>query len=125
LRLIFRKTWIAAVALASVLVLIMAAQVSTTSQGWSGFALAIPAFVLLVGVAVRFGLLSTVIMFAIGLILETVPLTADPSMSYFAHSSWLIGGVMALAVWAASAARAGQPLFTLNAPATATTTPLR
>jgi serine/threonine-protein kinase len=123
LRYVFRRTWIAAAVLAAIAIVIIAAQVITSSAGWSAFVLAIPTFVLLVGTAIRFGLLSTVVMFTVGLILTRLPLTVDPSMAYFAHSSWILGGIMSLAVWAASAARAGQPLFTLREVASATTTP--
>jgi hypothetical protein len=43
-------------------------------------------------------------------LLEIMPITGDPSMRYFASSMWLLGGVLALTVYAAYSARAGQGL---------------
>jgi serine/threonine-protein kinase len=69
---------------------------------------------MLLVVAVRYGLLTTITMMFVWMLLEANPLTADPSMRYFATSLWTLAGVFALAVFAAIAARAGQPLFSAS-----------
>jgi hypothetical protein len=111
LRLLFRRTWAAAAVVGLVIFGFSAVQMRSTPGAAMQLVLIALFLALMMIVVIRFGLLTTIVMFFIGPLLSIVPLTADPSMRYFATAMWVLAGVVGLAVVAASAARAGQPLL--------------
>jgi hypothetical protein len=62
---------------------------------------------------VRLGLLATATAMLAWVVLELLPLTANPAARHFAASAWILAGVLGVAVFAAYAARAGQPFVRL------------
>jgi serine/threonine-protein kinase len=111
-RTFLRSTRATVVAGVVLLLGIVGAELSS-EQAWPDIFLVVPGVALIFLMVVRFGLLSTIVMFYIGRLCETIPLTADPAMRYFPHSAWTLAAVFAFALFAAFAARAGQPLLKL------------
>ena len=69
---------------------------------------------MILAVTIRFGLLTTIVMFSIWILFEALPVTSDPGMRYFWTSTWVLVLVLAIAVFAAHASRAGRPLFNVS-----------
>jgi Protein kinase domain len=111
LRVVFRHTWLVVAVLTAVMVAFVSVEALRAPGGWTHLPLALLGTAGVLIVVVRFGLLATAVMFYVGSLLELMPLTADPSMRYFASSMWLLAGVLALTVYAAYSARAGQGLW--------------
>jgi predicted Ser/Thr protein kinase len=111
LRMLLGRTWLAAAVVIGLLVGANALEVSSSPGRWMELLITVPGVTMMLVVAIRFGLLTTIVMIFVWLVLVATPLTADPSMRYFAASAWTLAGVFALAVFAAHAARAGRPLF--------------
>jgi hypothetical protein len=111
LRMLTGRTWLSAAIVIALLTGLTALEVLGYQGGWVELFVAVPGITMLLVIAIRFGLLTTMVMLYVWLCLEALPLTADPAMRYFATSAWLLAGVFALALFAAHAARAGQPLF--------------
>jgi hypothetical protein len=111
LRMLLGRTWLAAAVLWVIISGLVALGVGSGAGKWIELAMIVAGVAMMLGVAVRFGLLATIVMFFVWVVFEATPLTADASQRYFATSMWILGGVLALAAAAAYAARAGQPLF--------------
>jgi hypothetical protein len=111
LRMVTGRTWLSAAIVIALLTSVTALEVLPDRGRWMELLIAVPGVTMMLVVAIRFGLLTTIVMSYVWLCIEALPLTADPSMRYFASSVWLLAGIFALALFAAYAARAGQPLF--------------
>jgi hypothetical protein len=112
LRLIFRRTPLAIVAWVVVLALFQSSQVLTSGTSVSiaaAFAACIIAALTIL--VVRYGLLVTAVAFAVGRILEDIPLTLSLSHWTATTSNLALATVLAVACFGFYAARAGQPLF--------------
>ena len=112
LRLIFRRTPLAIVAWVVVLALFQASQVlaSGTSM-WIAAAFQACMIAALTIMVVRYGLLVTAVAFAVGNILEDIPLTLSLSHWTATTSNLALATALALTFFGFYAARAGQPLF--------------
>ncbi len=110
LRVVFRRTWLVIAVLTAVMVAFVSIAALGAPGGWTHLPLALVGTAGVLIVLVRFGVLATAVMFYVHSVLEIMPITGDPSMRYFASSMWLLGGVLALTVYAAYSARAGQGL---------------
>ena len=112
LRLIFRRTSLAIAAWVVVLALFQASQVLTSGTSvWIAAAFQACMIVALTIMVVRYGLLVTAVAFAVGNILEDIPLTLSLSHWTATTSNLALATVLALACFGFYAARAGQPLF--------------
>jgi serine/threonine-protein kinase len=111
LRMLTGRTWLAAGIVIAVLVTVTVANVVGTPGRWVELFLAVPGITMMLVIAIRYGLLTTIVMLFVWVVLHVMPLTADPSMPYFGASAWMLAGVFALALFGAHAARAGQSLF--------------
>jgi hypothetical protein len=112
LRLIFRRTPLAIVAWVVVLALLQAPQVVTSGTSmWIAAAFQVCAIALLTIMVVRYGLLVTAVAFAVGNILEDIPLTLSLSHWTATTSNLALATALALTCFGFYAARAGQPLF--------------
>ena len=112
LRLIFRRTALAIVAWLVILTLFQATQVlSSGTSLWIAAAFQACLIVALTIMVVRYGLLVTAVTFAMGNILEDIPLTLSLSHWTATTSNLALATVLAVACFGFYAARAGQPLF--------------
>ena len=113
-RMLLRGTTRAVVTCALIAIVLVAIDLFSRPGAWTELLLVAAVLAVVFTVVVRYGLLATIVMFFVSGLPEVFPLTADPSTRYFAMSLCVIAGVLALAVFAAHAARAGQPLFTVS-----------
>jgi hypothetical protein len=113
LRMVFRRTSVTLAVLSFVLVGMTAFNLLSAPGRWTEFVLVFLAGFVMFAVVVRFGLLATLVMLYVWVLLEVVPITADPSARYFGMSSFVLLLVFSVALFAAYAARARQPLFKL------------
>ena len=111
LRGLVRRDWIAFAVIVVLFVTVVTVQLLQTPGAWTQLLLVALGTGLVIGVVIRFGLLTTIVMFFFGTLLEAMPLTVNPAARYFATATWLLAGIFAFALFAAYAARAGQPLF--------------
>jgi serine/threonine-protein kinase len=111
-RLIFRRTPSAIVAWVVVLALFQASQVLTSGTSiWIAAAFAACVIAALTTMVVRYGLLVTAVAFAMGNLLEDIPLTLSLSHWTATTSNLTLATVLAVTCFGLYAARAGQPLF--------------
>jgi hypothetical protein len=112
MRMIFRRTSWAAVALMLLTAVVQTPQVLFSGTTiWIATAFQIVLVVVLTTVIVRYGLLVTVVTFGLGRLLDDVPLTSSLSHWTATTSNLTIAAVVALTFFGFYAARAGQPLF--------------
>lgn len=112
LRLIFRRTPLAIVAWVVVLALFQASQVLTSGSSiWIAAAFQACLIAVLTIMVVRYGLLVTAVAFAVGNLLEDIPLTLSLSHWTATTSNLTLATALALTCFGFYAARAGQPLF--------------
>jgi hypothetical protein len=78
---------------------------------WIAAAFQVCAIALLTIMVVRYGLLATAVAFAVGNILEDIPLTWSLSHWTATTSNLALATALALTFFGFYAARAGQPLF--------------
>ncbi len=109
--LLVRRVWITAVVMFGFLMLTGAAGIAETPPVWLGILIATLAISVIVSVALRFGLLSTVVFFVVDFLLGSAVLTLDTSKWFFPASTTLLLIVAALAVYGFYAARGGEPLL--------------
>jgi len=112
LRLIFRRTSLAIVAWVVILTLFQASQVlSSGTAMWIAAAFQACLIFALTIMVVRYGLLVTAVAFAVGDVLEDIPLTLSLSHWTATTSNLALATALALTLFGFYAARAGQPLF--------------
>jgi serine/threonine-protein kinase len=112
LRLIFRRPSLAIVAFVLVLTLFQATQLLNSGTFvWIAAAFQASLIAILTVMVVRYGLLVTAIGFAVGNLLDDIPLTLALSHWSASTSSLSLAVMLTLAGFGFYAARAGQPLF--------------
>ncbi len=111
MRALLRNQWIAAVAFVALW---------TTIQGLGSRhpMIDIPVFLALYTISalalVRFGLVTLAVAVFVADAMGGVPITANPSMWYFPSTVFVVGSIVAFAVWAFLAATAGHKLFSTD-----------
>jgi hypothetical protein len=112
MRLIFRRQTPAIVAWVVVLSMFQATQVLTSGTSlWIAAAFQVCMIALLTIMIVRYGLLVTAVAFAVGSLLEDIPLTLSLSHWTATTSNLALATALAITCFGFYAARAGQPLF--------------
>jgi hypothetical protein len=112
LRLIFRRSTLPIVAWVVVLSMFQATQVLTSGTSvWIAAAYQACMIALLTIMIVRYGLLVTAVAFAVGSLLEDIPLTLSLSHWTATTSNLALATALAVTCFGFYAARAGQPLF--------------
>jgi serine/threonine-protein kinase len=109
--LIVRRVWITAIVMIGFLLLTGAGSIAEHPPIWIGVVMALAMIGPMVLVMLRFGLLTTVVLFLVDFLLGGSVLTSDPSKWFFPLSTALLLTVTALAVYGFYAARGAEPLL--------------
>jgi hypothetical protein len=78
---------------------------------WFGLMFVVTIVSAMVFVALRLGLLATIVMFFVNFVLASAVVTLNPSSWFFSQSAAVLLMVAALTLYGFIASRAGEPLF--------------
>ncbi|MBA3949423.1 MAG: hypothetical protein H0X44_05690, partial [Acidobacteria bacterium] len=110
-RMLLRRTWAAFAASVLIFGFMAARGQFESGNPLLDYAFGVTLCVILLVVALRYGLVATVVAFFAHFTSTNLPTTLDPSRLFFAHGLVVMSLLAAIAVFGFYLARAGEPLF--------------
>lgn len=109
--LLVRRVWITGIVMVGFLMLTGLGSGDSTPPLWLGLLLSLIVLSGIIFVMLRFGLLTAITFFSVNFLLNSAPLTLDPTRWYFSTSTTLLLIVSALVLYGFYASRGREPLF--------------